>query len=342
MEFVDGVNLRDLLREGRLEAKQALAIVPPICDALQYAHEKGIVHRDIKPENLLLDRDGRVKIADFGIAALVGAEGEPAGTPPYMAPEQTARREVDHRADIYALGVVLYEMLTGERPDSEAIAPSRKVQIDVRLDEIVLRALEKNPERRYAQASVFKTQVETLSASPDAVTSSPVRTSSGKFRREQMVICGAAIICVIGFILGLAFALDYPRQSAGPWILVGSTILGFIVCGVRLAGLWPFPSLLFPRPNFSSRNLGRSSDGRQNARPMNANLEGEEDISRVVISHITAILCLSALLVGLFVNSPHSDVVIVIGITGFIAALADFEAARGLAIFFQSGTEIGS
>ena len=71
MEYIDGVNLRDLLRDGKLEAKQALAIVPPICDALQYAHDKGIVHRDIKPENLLLDREGRIKIADFGIAKLI-------------------------------------------------------------------------------------------------------------------------------------------------------------------------------------------------------------------------------------------------------------------------------
>jgi serine/threonine protein kinase len=325
MEFVDGVNLRDLLREGRLEAKQALAIVPPICDALQYAHEKGIVHRDIKPENLLLDREGRVKIADFGIAALVGTEGEPAGTPPYMAPEQTARREVDHRADIYALGVVLYEMLTGERPGKEAMAPSRKVQIDVRLDEIVLRALEKNPERRYEQASIFKTQVETLSPSPDAATSSPASASSEKVRREQMVICGAAILCTIGFIVMLVLALDYPRQSAGPWILVGLNILGLIVCGVRLAGFWPFPSLFFPRPNFSSRNLERTSGGGQNARPTSATLDREERISGAGVSLITAILCLIALLMGLFLDSPHSGLVIVIGVTGFIAALSNLK-----------------
>ena len=101
MEYVDGVNLRDLLREGKLEPQHALAIVPPICDALQYAHGKGIVHRDIKPENLLLDKDGRVKIADFGIASLVGAAGEVAGTPPFMAPEQgTARYGIDPRTDI--------------------------------------------------------------------------------------------------------------------------------------------------------------------------------------------------------------------------------------------------
>ena len=186
MEFVDGVNLRDLLRDGKLEPKQALAIIPPICDALQFAHDKGIVHRDIKPENLLLDKDGRVKIADFGIAKLMDAAapesesrapaGEDqrsaqtgatfqAGTRGYSAPEQSSG-SLDHRADIYALGVVLYEMLTGERPDKEVVAPSHKVQIDVRLDEIVLRALEKNPELRYQQVSDVKTMVETIATTP--------------------------------------------------------------------------------------------------------------------------------------------------------------------------------
>ena len=136
MEFVDGVNLRHLLEAGRLSPREALAIVPQICDALQYAHDQGIVHRDIKPENILLDRQGRVKVADFGLAKLVGTEGEPSavggvvagsvalteagtvmGTPQYMAPEQREHpAEVDHRADIYSLGVVFYQMLTGELP----------------------------------------------------------------------------------------------------------------------------------------------------------------------------------------------------------------------------------
>src|SRR5687767_3494648 len=112
MEFVDGVNLRQVLRTRRIAPEQALAIVPTICDALQYAHSRGIVHRDIKPENLLLDKSGAVKIADFGIAKIVGVdaapEGKPAGTPEYMAPEQhTAPESADHRADIYSLGVVL-------------------------------------------------------------------------------------------------------------------------------------------------------------------------------------------------------------------------------------------
>ena len=196
MEFVDGVNLRQLLQSGRVSPREALAIVPQICDALQFAHDQGIVHRDIKPENILLDRRGRVKVADFGLAKIVGPDaplspslstpgrgegGAPAsgegivsstsltdagkvmGTPNYMAPEQVSHpADVDHRADIYALGVVFYQMLTGELPGKHLEPPSRKVQIDVRLDEVVLRALEKNPELRYQQVSVLKTQMETI------------------------------------------------------------------------------------------------------------------------------------------------------------------------------------
>ena len=182
MEFVDGVNLAQLMKTGRVSPREALAIVPQICDALQFAHDQGIVHRDIKPENILLDRLGRVKVADFGIAKVVVSAGESAddsgnpppqadatiagkvmGTPAYMAPEQIEHpSEVDHRADIYALGIVFYQMLTGELPGKELEPPSRKVSIDVRLDEVVLRALEEKPELRYQQASVLKTRVETI------------------------------------------------------------------------------------------------------------------------------------------------------------------------------------
>ncbi len=197
MEFVDGVTLRQLLERGRISPREALAIVPQICDALQYAHDQGIVHRDIKPENILLDRRGRVKVADFGLAKIVGgAEAIPSvaaspagsaqpegaaqssplaealtragkvmGTPTYMAPEQAERPdEVDHRADIYALGIVFYQMLTGEAPRAPLEPPSKKVHIDVRLDEVVLRALEHEPARRYQQASQLRTAVETVAA----------------------------------------------------------------------------------------------------------------------------------------------------------------------------------
>jgi serine/threonine protein kinase len=186
MEFVDGLTLRQLLQARKLAPAEALAIVPKICEALQYAHEQGIVHRDIKPENILMDKEGRVKIADFGIAKILGANGrstlteeQAIGTPHYMSPEQIEKPQtVDHRADIYSLGVVFYEMLTGELPLGKFQPPSCKVQIDVRLDEIVLRALEKEPERRYQQASEVKTQVETVAAT----------SGSSRSRREEAQI----------------------------------------------------------------------------------------------------------------------------------------------------------
>ncbi len=183
MEFVDGVNLRHLERAGRLSPRDALAIVPQVCDALQYAHDEGVVHRDIKPENILIDRRGRVKIADFGLARLLGVgpanarltgEGQVMGTPHYMAPEQVEHpREVDHRADIFSLGVVFYELLTGELPLGKFPPPSRKVQIDVRLDDVVLRALEKEPARRYQQAGEVKTEVESIARTTPPCAAAP-------------------------------------------------------------------------------------------------------------------------------------------------------------------------
>jgi serine/threonine protein kinase len=195
MEYVDGVNLRQAMKAGRFTPEQALAVVPPVCEALQYAHEHGIVHRDIKPENLLLDREGRVKIADFGVAKMLGgdssavgmAESQPAGTPQYMAPEQKITpQQTDSRADIYSLGVVLYEMLTGELPDSRLQPPSKKVHIDVRLDDVVLRALEKEPERRYQTVGEVKADVQTIVATSGAPKSSS--PSTPRLRRDPPVL----------------------------------------------------------------------------------------------------------------------------------------------------------
>ncbi len=176
MEFVDGASLRHLLATGAITPQAALVIVPQICEALQYAHDHGVVHRDIKPENILLDKQGAVKIADFGLAKLAGRKtgdvtltetGAAMGTLHYMAPEQTEHpQDVDHRADIYSLGVVFYQMLTGELPLGRFAPPSQKVRIDVRLDEVVLKALEKEPERRYQQAREVQTDVQTIRTTP--------------------------------------------------------------------------------------------------------------------------------------------------------------------------------
>ncbi len=173
MEYVDGINLRQMLQGGKLGPRQALEIVPSVCDALQYAHDRGVVHRDIKPENIMVDVEGKVKIADFGLAKLLNSKTpEPnltrahqvMGTMHYMAPEQFERPlEVDHRADIYSLGVVIYELLTGELPLGRFAPPSRKVAVDVRLDEIVLHSLEKEPALRYQRVSQVKTDWQSLS-----------------------------------------------------------------------------------------------------------------------------------------------------------------------------------
>ena len=177
MELVDGVSLRQALVDGGFTPAEALAVVPRICEALQYAHDHGVVHRDIKPENILLDRSGSPKIVDFGLAVLtrpaagtrLTRQARVLGTPHYMAPEQIERpSEVDHRADIYALGVVFYEMLTGELPLGRFPPPSQKVEVDVRLDEVVLRTLEKEPRRRYQQARELSRDVEQSASGAEA------------------------------------------------------------------------------------------------------------------------------------------------------------------------------
>lgn len=174
MEYVDGTTLREAMRAKAVPPAAALKVIGQICDALQFAHDRGVVHRDVKPENILLGKDGAVKIADFGLAKVADPGGpsltrthQAMGTPHYMAPEQWEKpAEVDHRADIFALGVVFYELLTGELPIGRFDPPSRKVQVDVRIDEVVFRALEREPGRRFQAVIDLRTAVDTIGRSP--------------------------------------------------------------------------------------------------------------------------------------------------------------------------------
>ena len=177
MEFIDGMDVHHLRHSGQLDLPRALDLISQVCAALHYAHSRCIVHRDIKPGNILVTREGVAKVADFGLAKVLGTEdlpkhditltlsGTALGTPDYMAPEQLEGGQVDHRADIYSLGIMLYDLLTGSPPRGAWPPPSQRVQIDVRLDEIVLRALQHNPSARYQAASEVRADIDSVKSS---------------------------------------------------------------------------------------------------------------------------------------------------------------------------------
>jgi predicted Ser/Thr protein kinase len=248
MEYVDGTNLREMIRQKKLTPKEALAIVPKVCEALQFAHDEGIVHRDIKPENILIDKKGRVKMADFGLAKLLRktpqdfqltAPQTVMGTPHYMAPEQFERpQEVDHRADIYSLGVVLYEMLTGELPLGRFALPSTKVQIDVRLDEVVLRTLENKPERRYQHASDLQTELESITGMFDKLPPSVQRMFGFEYKSKRTLF-GLPLIHITG---GVDPATGKRRRAKGI-IAIGETAKGFVAMGGVAVGVFAFGGL---------------------------------------------------------------------------------------------------
>lgn len=266
MEFVDGVDLRHAMQEERFSPEQALAIVPKICDALQYAHEEGVLHRDIKPENILLDIKGRIKIADFGIAGVglrstnregkradfptsetdeekLTLQGQIVGTPNYMAPEQFDTPDnIDARADVYSLGVVLYELLTGQLPKGTFSAPSQSAPVGVEVDKIVQKALEKNRDRRFRTAEEFKTEIfETQQLN----TGRHTNFRNNEKRRLGMfwfIVFAAFAILMIFFAVNepptsqeIAY-LDERRRAAMFWVLlfIGTVIIGLLVTIWRL------------------------------------------------------------------------------------------------------------
>lgn len=246
MEYIDGVDLRRMIEAKTLTPNEALRIVPQICDALQFAHDAGVVHRDIKPANILIDKLGRVKIADFGLAKLVSKEpkdftltgsGDVMGTAEYMAPEQRrAAQGVDHRADIYSLGVVFYEMLTGEVPMGKFEPPSKRVQVDVRLDDVVLRTLEREPDRRYQKVSEVKTSVEEINGTALARAVKPVDSSARTHRFPVPFV----ILCTAVFVVAWTVALAF--WNFRWWgILMSGTLFFAVIYGlVALSRRW-FP-----------------------------------------------------------------------------------------------------
>ena len=257
MEFVAGPNLRQLLGESQLPSSEVLKIASAICDGLQYAHDLGIVHRDIKPENVLLDSDGQVKLVDFGLAKLLNSQagdaatsrtGQVLGTPHYLAPEQIETpASVDHRADVYSLGVLMYEMLTGELPLGHFQPPSRRIGSDPALDAVILQAMAKDRQQRYQRARDLKAHMASAAAG------TPVQTTKAHFdwsrlAQELLLSCCSVFAAVVG-IVALGNGIDGYRLAdhvATPIlpspVLVGG---GLIACLL---------SLVFARINISSKS----------------------------------------------------------------------------------------
>jgi len=229
MEYVEGADLACLLRRGRLDVMQALDVVRQICEALQFAHSQGVIHRDIKPANVLVDRSGQVKVSDFGLAKLTDLEDQrdqtgaasSLGTPDYTAPEQW-RGQADQRSDIYSLGVMFYEMLTGEVPHGVFDPPSKKAPVDVRLDPVVLRAMQQEPDRRYQQAREMRAEVERV-RSPH-----PARSVAEARKRVLWAVFGTIVLlATVAAVLwqksqkqsgSRPAAPGSAKTSAAPWL----------------------------------------------------------------------------------------------------------------------------
>ncbi len=239
MEHVDGITLRDAISQQAISPEQAVEIVPELCEALKAAHRQGIVHRDIKPENVLLTRDGVAKIADFGIAKLLNSAIETdfnAGTRRYMAPEQLfGGTDIDHRADIYSLGVVLYELLTGQVPAEDYVPPSRAAEIDKRLDLVVRKTLQKRPELRYQDVREIAEELEQMRKDDEMPARQKilVQANQGIQWKSRARIFGLPVIHI-------ATGFDpktRKKRIAKGWFAVGDVAIGGFAIGGLGVGL---------------------------------------------------------------------------------------------------------
>lgn len=225
MEFVDGINLREAMASNSVAREDALDLISTICKALEYAHSKGVVHRDIKPENILLGEDGTVKVADFGIAKIVDnsistptltATRQVLGSLHYLAPEHLeSPNQVDHRVDLYALGVIFYELLTGQLPLGRYEPPSAvSGGVDYRLDPVVMKALSRQPSQRYQNASELERDLQRISGSQVDPQLSSSRSVSGSHHGPSAQQ-SAFVPFTLETFAGLARSVGFVRATPG-------------------------------------------------------------------------------------------------------------------------------
>jgi uncharacterized Tic20 family protein len=356
MDLIEGANLRQVVATGALSPEQALALVPPLCAALQYAHDQGVVHRDLKPENILVDAQGAPHLVDFGLAKIAApgyesltATGAALGTLHYMAPEQVeGARRIDHRADIYALGVIIYELLTGRLPLGRFESPSQAAPVDARIDEVVLRALERDPQRRWQSASQVGQAVAGIEAraalgaaeqAPPGAYAAPAATPAGDPRPWGMrvddfnmmqhlaLFAGYAVPCA-GFALTLVMwltcrdlhpSIDRHGRIAVNWMIsaliygVIAGLLCFVLVGIPLVLALAVCGVVFP-----IMGAVRASRGEVWDYPMNIRfLSVREDAPRgsgvggLVAGCLLIVLLLGvAAVAGLFLMRAKSHVTI--------------------------------
>ncbi len=211
MEWVEGQTLHTLIQKGSIPVRKAASLAMQLCDALAFAHHNKILHRDIKPGNIMISEDDQVKVADFGLARPITGEAEenPFGTPDYAAPEILGKGAVDQRADIFAAGVVLYEMLTGRVPQQPRRSVMEFAPLSPKWDELIDRATHADPTKRFQDVGEFRAHIAMLinqGAQPVKVVAVEEDESNGKagLKPLHLALIGAAVI-VLGIVGGMMF-----------------------------------------------------------------------------------------------------------------------------------------
>ncbi len=215
MEWIEGQSLHDLIHKGSLSLRKATNLAMQLCEALSFAHEHQIIHRDVKPGNIMVNDADHVKVADFGLARPDTGEAEeenPFGTPDYAAPEIRGGSVVDHRVDIYAAGVVLYEMLTGTVPQVPRRSVTEFAKVSTRWDEIIAKATNPDPAKRYQDAGEFRAYInaamkQAAEAGAPAVAEKrkpahPPKKPAVQMTQQQqlMLVIGVVAVVVVGFL----------------------------------------------------------------------------------------------------------------------------------------------